>query len=514
MGVVAGSALFATACQPAGDALTAHSQTAAEAAGYRLNSAELGQLMAEADYLPVDSISPELAESIAQLWADYIRLSVLYQEADSTLALDFEPLLERLRYFDQLSVFRFRDSVLEGEGEVSEAELRAFYEARQPYTRLDVRRISISVPVDASEAVRDSVYELARRVQRLAQGGAEFPELAREWSDEPPEARGQLLSYQGHDQFGPAADSVVFRVRPGEVSPVIPTPDAMLIYRVERRRAPSFEEAQDRAERLMVDEQVKNRARQVTDSLFEHARVQVMKGAGERARSIAANPFEVNLRRERRDRLVTYEDGEITSEEVRDVMLLRPDIARMFVEASDEDAESLLGELAHDEIMARAAERAGFELSPVERDSLSVLMASQLSALAAQFEVYHNVVTSPLWNMQQQGIGFLAAVLESQTPTPMLSYGYREILDGSYSENIDDRGVQAAVRQAQRLREASPVEADRPGEPTAGEEAAATGGEEDGEGADSSAGDGVDAAEEASDEAVHAAPDGAAEDGV
>lgn len=457
MGAVAGIVFLALACQPAEDALTAHSQTAAEAAGYRLSSAELGKLMADADYLPVDSISPELAESIAQLWADFIRISVLYQEADSTLGLDYKPLLERLRYFDQLSVFRFRDSVLAGESEVSEAEVRTFFDERQPYTRLDVRRITLSVPVDASEAIRDSVYAVAQRVQRLAQGGAEFPELAREWSDEPLEARGQLLSYQGHDQFDAAADSVVFKVRPGEVSPVIPTPDAMLIYRVERRRAPTFVEARDRATALLVDERVKARARHVTDSLFEHARVQVMKGAGERARAIAANPFAVDLRRERRDKLVTYERGEVTSEEVRDIMLLRPDIARMFVEGSEEDAETLLGELAHDEIMAGAAERAGFELPAAEKDSLSELMATQLSALAGQFNVHHILVTSPLWNMEKQGVGFIAEVLESQTPTPMLSYGYREILDDKYSEQINESGLQAAVRQAQRLREATPA---------------------------------------------------------
>lgn len=467
---MAASALVGAACQPAGDALTAHSQTAAEAAGYRLSSADLGRLMSDAEYLPADSISPELAESIAQLWADYIRLSVLYQEADSTLTLDFEPLLERLRYFDQLSVFRFRDSVLAGEDEVSETELRAFVEDNQPFTRLDVRRIAISVPADASDAVRDSVYEVASRVQRLAQGGAEFPELAREWSDEPPEARGQLLSYQGHDQFDAAADSVVFRVRPGEVSPVIPTPDAMVVYRVERRRAPSFEESRDRAEKLLVDERVHARARHVTDSLFENARVQVMTGAGERARATAANPFAVDLRRQRRDKLVIYEGGAITSEEVRDVMLLRPDIARMFVEGSDEDAETLLGELAHDEIMAEAAERAGFELAPAEKDSLSVLMASQLSTLASQFKVHHLLVTSPLWNMQKQGVGFIAEVLESQTPTPMLSYGYRQVLDERYSERIDDSGLQAAVRQAQRLREAAPpVPPDEPRESTTAE---------------------------------------------
>jgi hypothetical protein len=98
-------------------------------------------------------------------------------------------------------------------------------------------------------------------------------------------------------------------------------------------------------------------------------------------------------------------------------------------------------------------------------------MASQLSQLASQFDVYHNVVTSPLWNMQKQGVGFIAAVLESQTPTPMLSYGYREILDDRYSERIDERGLQAAVRHAQRLREASPP---APPDGTADETAEAT----------------------------------------
>ncbi len=443
------------ACQPARDALTAHSQTAAEAAGYRLTAGDVAELMAGAEYIPVDSLTPALATSIAQLWADYVRLSVVYQESDSTRSLDFTPLLEKLHYFDQMAVFRFRDSVLSGPGP-SEEEVRRFFEARQPYTRLDVRRISLSLSPKASETVRDSVYALARRVQQLASGGGDFVELAREWSAEPLEARGQLLAFQGHEDFAPEADSVVFRLQPGEVSPVIPTPDAMLIYRVERRRVPDFESARDRAALILAEEQQDARTRRLTDSLFESARLTVMRGAVERARAVAEDPLSVDLRRSRSEKLVQYDGGEVTTEELRDVLLLRPDLAELIVEADDdEDVELYLGELARDEVLIAAAERAGHAVDPAERDSLSVLMADQLSRLGERFSIYHLLVTSPLWDMQTESIGFVARVLEGQRPTPMLGYGYRQILDASYSERIDPRGVEAATRQARRLREST-----------------------------------------------------------
>ncbi|MFQ5745689.1 MAG: peptidylprolyl isomerase [Gemmatimonadota bacterium] len=454
---IAALAALAAACGRLDEALTDHARPVVEAGGLRLTAGEVARLLSESPF-PDSAISPYWAGQVALLWSDYVRLMAVYREADSTRALDYDPLLVEGRYLDALAVQRFRDSVVLRGVEPTEQEQRDYFETRQPFTRLDLRRIRLSIPDEADDAARDSLYARAVAVRERVAGGADFLDVARAESDEPPGARGQVLAFQGHDDLPRAADSILFRMSPGEISPVIPTDDALLIYRIEKVRQPDFEMARDRNYELLLQERTEARSRAVVDTLVENARRMVLEGAVELARRIALDSTLQARGIAPGARLVRYRDGEVTVDELRRLFEVRDDLRKQFAEASDEDIEFFLGELARDEILTRAAVRSGSGASEAEREVMRDALARQLGKIAEQYEISRALATSPLLDLDLESRAFVRRVLADQKPIPWLGE-FRSLLDRRFPMRVHERGAEAAARIALDLRAASPESA-------------------------------------------------------
>ncbi|MFQ5889449.1 MAG: peptidylprolyl isomerase [Gemmatimonadota bacterium] len=454
---VAGAAL-GVGCDALDGALTAHSRPAAEAAGVRLTADELGSIMAMGP-IPDTALNAHWATQIATLWADYVRLATLYAAPDTTLTLDYDPLLEGQRYFDALAVQRYRDSVVLRGLEPSDDEVREYFETRQPFTRLDVRRIRLSVPEGADEAVRDSLFQTAAQIQQELEAGADFLAVARERSDEPLAARGQLLAYQGHEHFPPAADSVVYRLEPGQVTPAISTEDGIFLFRVERRIEPDFEMARDRTYRKILEERRTERALLVADTLIGNARPSVLRGAVPTARRIAEDPAMAVGRVSPGSRLVEYRDGELTVQELRLLFQVRNDIRETFAEGSEEDIEFYLHELARDEIMVAAARRNGLGPTEEERQKLREAIASQVAAIARRLGLSHNLVRMPAYDVKVESLAFLEETVRRGHSLPWLGE-FRPLLDPDYPARVHERGAAAAAKIAASQRAESSATAE------------------------------------------------------
>ncbi|MEK6255340.1 MAG: peptidylprolyl isomerase, partial [Gemmatimonadales bacterium] len=268
----------AAGCGSFGDALTSHARPAATAAGYTLDQEELGHLMANSA-VPDSALTPYWAGEFARLWADFVVLAALYEDPDTTQSLDYTRLMEDGRHLSAIAVMRYRDSVVMKGVEPSEEELRDYWEVHQPYTRLDVRRVVLSVPSGSGNSVRDSLLAEARSIRERLVGGADFVTVARERSEGPAQARGQILAYQAHDDFPPAADSVVFALQPGEISPVFASEDEIFIYRIEARREPAFDTSRDQLFRMVLETRQEERQQQALESAVGDARRAVMQEA-------------------------------------------------------------------------------------------------------------------------------------------------------------------------------------------------------------------------------------------
>jgi hypothetical protein len=483
-------AVLLTACSATEDALTAHSRPAATAVGYELGTNDLGRMMAESP-IPDSALNADVASQVARLWADYITLATIYRQPDSTRSVDFTPLLDEGRYFAALAVQRFRDSVLNLNSDPTEDEVRHYFDTRQPFTRLDLRRIALRVPADASEATRDSLFEQAAALRERLAGGADFVEVARDHSDDPREERGRVLAYQGHESIPPVADSALFAMRPGEISPVFATPDAMVIYRLEQRREPEFEAARDMTYDRMVEERAAASQVRTLDSLLSAAQRSVPDDAPAAAIRIAASDDMAAGSISGSAPLARFVDGALTAADLRTLFRVRPDMRRRFVLASEDEAYDYLMELAADEVLVQVAEAQGYGPGDEEREQLEEALASQMSKIAGRYNLSHRMATDPNFDLNIASDVFLRAVLTAQQPVPWLSE-YRYVLDPDFPSRIDEQGTETSARLARSLRgldrpqepagetaHESPTDADHSGAPASEEVEAA--GEEHGE---------------------------------
>lgn len=450
--LAAALALSPSACTDAVDALTSHARPVAAVGGETFGTDELATMLAESP-LPDSALTAHWAARIGRLWADYVSLALLYQSPDTTSALDYDPLLEDARYYPALAVQRYRDSVILGGLDPTTEEVREYFEEAQPLTRLDVRRIRLGIPPDASEAVRDSVFTEAERLRNRVASGADFIEVARTASDEPAAARGQVLSYQGHSDFHPAADSVVFELRPGEISPVIVAEEEVVFYRIERRRSPEFTSVEDMVRRDFVTLRREQRLAQAADSLLENSRRVVADGAAGAARLVATSDDRGAGRVAGSLRLVRYDGGAFTVSELRELFAARPDLERLFGEEDTEDGdiEVYLYHLAGDEILVRAASESGIELSDEARSELRTGIAGQLAAIAGRMNLSHRLVTHPAYDVAHESRRFVSIVLDRQAPVPQPTE-FRAALDQRYPSRVDERSAEAAARLAREQR--------------------------------------------------------------
>lgn len=444
--------LSASACTGAVDALTSHARPVAAVGGETLGTDELATILAEST-LPDSALTGHWAARIGRLWADYVTLALLFQSPDTTEALDYDPLLQDARYYPALAVQKYRDSVVLAGLDPTREEVREWFERTQPLTRLDVRRIRLGIPPDASESVRDSLFAEGRRLRDRVAGGADFIELARAESDEPAAARGQVLAYQGHSDFHPAADSIVFGLRPGEISPVIVADDEIVVYRIERRRSPEFESVENMMRRDLVDERREQKLAQAADSLLENARRTVADGAAAAARTIATSSDGGAGRVAGSLRLVRYEGGALTVSELRELFQARPDLEKLFAdeEAEDGDLELYLYHLAGDEILVQAAAESGVALSDEARAELRTGIAGQLAAIAGRMQLSRALVTNPAYDVARESRRFIGIVLDRAAPVPQPTE-FRGVLDQRYPSRVDERSAEAAARLAREKR--------------------------------------------------------------
>lgn len=447
---VVAASLAAGGCAAFGDALTGHARPAATAAGFSLDQRELGHLMA-ASPIPDSALTSYWAGEFARLWADFVVLSTLYEEPDTTRSLDYTRLMEDGRHLAAIAVMRYRDSVVMEGIEPSEDEMRAYFETRQPYTRLDVRRIVLSVPAEASDAERDARFEEANSIRERLVGGADFVTVAREASSGPVQARGQVLAYQGHEDFAPAADSIVFSLQPGEISPVVSAGDQILIYRIEARRAPDFESSRDQLFRKMLGEREAERQKQALDSTVGNARRSVMQGAPDIAARIARDPTLAGSRIPDGMKLVTWSGGDLSVKDLRRLFQVRDDIRRVFAEASRDEIQDYLLRLARDEILVSAAAASGVAATDEERQTLAEALADQLGHIAARMGLTSQLATDPRFDIDEQGYYFLQGVMARSRALPWLGE-FRVVLDPEYPVRVHDSGVRSAARHASELR--------------------------------------------------------------
>jgi len=140
---------------------------------------------------------------------------------------------------DQLIINKFKDK-LTSHVKVSEDEIKKYYEENKEMFELP------SPEIRASHILVDTEEE-AREILAKIRGGADFAELAKQYSkDTATKDSGGDLGYFAKGKMSQEFDEVAFALNPGEVSDVVKTEDGYHIIKVTGKRTSlSLEDARE-----------------------------------------------------------------------------------------------------------------------------------------------------------------------------------------------------------------------------------------------------------------------------
>ena len=125
-------------------------------------------------------------------------------------------------------------------GEVSDKQIKKYYfQHQKDYwepTKPFVRHILFIVEEDSPDGVRESKREQANQVLEQAQSGADFSELAKEYSEDVSASSGGEVGWLTKGHLVPEFESAAFGLKPGELSDVVESRYGFHIIKVEKVR--------------------------------------------------------------------------------------------------------------------------------------------------------------------------------------------------------------------------------------------------------------------------------------
>lgn len=466
---VAATLATSTACDSFGQAMSAHKDVLARAAGHELSIDKAANMFSLNPRIPAQ---PDVVNAIANLWIDYTLLATAVAK-DSTLnAVNLDPIIEP--YIEQEVVWRLRDRVIKVDTALDDARLRAMFEKEGTGATIKARHVLLRLPGDATPAQRDSVTKLAQSIRDRARGGADFAALARQYSQEPgAQQSGGDLGYFGKGQMVAPFEAAAFAMKVGEVSDVVETPFGLHIIKVEDRKTGDFEASKvafrEEAKNRLVQEAEQNYVKSLTDSM----NIVVEPGSYEVVRELAkATSPDVGGRAARR-KLVEYKGGDVTAGEyARFLQRLQPQQRQMIVSQNDDNLKQLLEGLARNEILVLEAGRQKLEVPKQQTDSVRNEIKRQLRTAIAEAQL-SNIKVGPGENIDQAIQTRVMALLEGNIrgdrpviPLGPISYSLRE----QYGAQIFERAVTETVQKVEQTRAANPPQGmPQPGMPQPGQ---------------------------------------------
>lgn len=168
----------------------------------------------------------------------------------------------------------------------AEEEMRQYYEEHPQFfsrpAQVRARHILIKVSPEAGEAEKALAREKIAAVQKKLTAGADFAEMAKEFSEGPSNTRGGDLGYFGRGRMVKPFEEAAFALAPGQVSEVVETPFGYHLIKVEDKREAStipYEQAKDRLRQYVQRTKLQEAVQKHIQALREKAEIKVLIGS-------------------------------------------------------------------------------------------------------------------------------------------------------------------------------------------------------------------------------------------
>lgn len=186
--------------------------------------------------------------------------------------------------FRNLSIKRLLDKVVYSRIQVTEDEIREYYELNKDRFRkpesVRIRQILIKVPSKPDVEKWHQAQDRAHMIYKDASSGADFVRLARRHSDDPESASagGDMGSIQKGNQQG-VFDTTIFRLKAGTVTKPIRTHQGFHIIKIVSTTPSStktLDEVQQNITTLIRRERAREMISQLVSDLKEKAEIEIM----------------------------------------------------------------------------------------------------------------------------------------------------------------------------------------------------------------------------------------------
>lgn len=240
-----------------------------------VNSRLMAQKAREEGYVPAKKLAEEqFAKWEEQAGKDKVEAMMKQQ------GITRDKMLEELGR--QLGVKKWMDEQIEGNVEVAEEEVRAFYDENgkrfEKPARKSASHILVKVERAASEKERKAAKLKAKGLKKQLDEGADFAELAKQKSDCPSSKQGGDLGFFQKGKMMPAFEKAAFALKEGELSDVVETRAGYHIIKGGEGKPAdkvSYEEAKPRIEKRLKGQRAQKVMKSLVGMLRQNAKVEV-----------------------------------------------------------------------------------------------------------------------------------------------------------------------------------------------------------------------------------------------
>ncbi|HSU16234.1 peptidylprolyl isomerase [Longimicrobium sp.] len=445
---------MAAGCNSLKQAVNAHKDEVASAAGKELKVDEAANLIAASPQVPPTA---DVVRAVAERWVDYTLLATAYAEDTSLAVLDLDKMTQQQR--DQETLNRLFQTTVKTDTAFTDAQLEQAWQTQGPGQQVHARHILLRPPADATPAQRDSVKRLAETIQRQAAGGADFAALARQYSQDTSKDQGGDLGFFGRGQMTPTFEEAAFRLQAGQVSPVVESPFGFHVIKVEERRQEPLGERKEQFRQYLVGKNRQTAVEHFADSLSKANNLHVETGAAQQVKEMAKNNDKPLRGRAGERALATFRGGQLSASDIQAQMVGAPDEAlKQITDAPDSSIVQMVKSAATERMLLAEARRRNVGLSAQEtaqmRDQARAAIR-QLLTVTGVAELHAPKGSAGNAVIEQQVREWLAQAVSGQRQLPPLGVLGTQ-LRNVYGYNVNEASFQRVVDKVKQIRATQP----------------------------------------------------------
>jgi PPIC-type PPIASE domain len=436
------------ACSGLKDALSAHTDRVARAGSAEFTVNELGTLLGK-------SRAPtrkDIAKSVANVWIDYQLLGDAAAHNDS---LNDPAVIEDAMWaaVANLKARKWYQIVSKNWGVEDTVAARRQWESGQALSAQHILLLSRGM----NDAQKADVKKRAEAI-RAKVNSANFSATAAANSQDPATAkRGGSLGIFPRGAMVPEFEKAVLALKPGEISPVVETPYGFHII-----RRPTYEEIKGQ-----LGEASKGRSIAVAESTYlakleQSGKIEVKKGAVAAVRAMADDP---DAHRRDNTVLATSKAGDFTTARLIGWLETLPPQARVLdqiKQSPDSMVVQLVRNFVKNDLVLRQADSAKVTVDPAELAQLRASFINAVQNAWTQLGVGPKSLQDSAKSVDQREKlaahridAYFSRMIQEAAPFVSIPTPISNILRRKYTYSINDTGIDRAVQEASRIRNAA-----------------------------------------------------------